>query len=317
MMKKKSVCLIGGTGFVGRHLVTRLAGNGIGCRVISRHPHRHKELEVNPGTRLIMADLNDQQALGDEFRKCDAVINLLGILNQGKGTDSFRHIHVELVDNILSACRTAGVKRLLHMSALNADESKGTSQYLRSKGEGENHAHTRGQPDIQVTSFKPSVIYGLDDSFINRFANLLRLPGPMPLACPDARFAPVYVGDVTEAFHQALSDPGTSGKHYELCGPEIYTLKELVELIAGYLGKTAPIIGLPDRAARIQASILEWVPGKPFTRDNYLSLQTPSICQEDGLGQLGINPTHLAAVLPAILGQSTSRGRIASLRRPG
>jgi len=314
-MTYNSVCLIGGTGFVGRHLVSRLAGQGIDCRIISRNPHRYRGLEVNPGARLVKADLGDQQALVHQFSQCDAVINLLGILNQGKGNNSFRHIHVEMVDNILTACRTAGVRRLLHMSALNADESKGTSQYLRSKGEGENHAHTRGQPDIRGTSFKPSVIYGLDDSFINRFANLLRLPGPLPLACPGARFAPVYVGDVTEAIHHALSDTDTFGRHYELCGPEIYTLKELVELIAGYLGKTGPIIGLTDRAAKVQAAILEWIPGKPFTRDNYLSLQTPSICQEDGLEKLGISPTHLAAALPAILGQATSRGRIDRLRR--
>jgi uncharacterized protein YbjT (DUF2867 family) len=181
----------------------------------------------------------------------------------------------------------------LHMSALNADQSSGASQYLRSKGEGENRAHTLRKPGIAVTSFRPSVIFGPDDSFLNRFAGLLRIPGPLPLACPDAQLSPVYVGDVAAAFANALQDRSTFGKHFELCGPKTYTLEQLVRFIARCNGRRKYIIRLPDWASRLQASILQYVPGKPFTPDNYLSLQVPSVCRQNGLAALGVTPMSL------------------------
>jgi NADH dehydrogenase len=202
------------------------------------------------------------------------------------------------------------------MSALNADAAAGTSQYLRTKGEGENLAHTRGQPDIAVTSFRPSVIFGRDDSFINRFAALLRIPGPMPLACPDARFAPVYVVDVARAFVDSLAARETFGKRYELCGPQSYRLEELVRYIAGELGGHKWILRMSDGASRLQARVLEHVPGKPFTMDNYLSMQQDSVCHDDGLGRLGIEATHLESVVPQFLRQESPRGRLDALRRP-
>ncbi len=313
-MKINRVCLVGGSGFVGRHLVARLAARGIRCRVLSRHPQRHAGLRTAIGSELRAVDVFDKASLQGAITGCQAVVNLVGILNERRPHD-FRRLHVELVDNLVEATRAAGARRLLHMSALNADEAAGASLYLRTKGAGENRAHTLGQPDIAVTSFRPSVIFGPDDSFINRFATLLRLPGPLPLACPGARLAPVYVEDVAEAFCRALEDPAAFGRHYELCGPREYSLREIVEYLAGILGLHKEVIPLPDWAARLQARILGQLPGRPFTMDNYLSLQVPSVCREAGLAALGITPTHLEAVVPAMLAAETPRGRLDRLRR--
>lgn len=300
-MSVNRVCLVGGSGFVGRHLCHQLAAEDIACRVLTRHPHRHRQLLTTPGLELRQVDVFDRAALAAALRDCDAVINLVGILNPG-GDTGFQRAHVDLVANILTAAADAGVSRMLHMSALQADASEGSSAYLRSKGAGEALAHREGNAvGIAVTSFRPSVIFGPDDSFINRFASLLRLPGPMPLACPEARFAPVYVGDVARAFCKALRDPASVDQHYDLCGPEQYTLQEIVAYIARQLGMRKTILPLPDWASRLQARLLQFAPGKPFTPDNYRSLQTPSVCHCNRLAELGIRPTPMDAVVPGYL----------------
>lgn len=290
-MKIKRIALIGGTGFVGRHLTPHLRNRGYQCRVITRHAHRHSELRTV--AQVVEADIFDRQQLTAALHGCEAAVHLVGILNEHGSRRSFRRMHVELVENVVASCHAAKVVRLLHMSALNADQGSGSSAYLRTKGEGENRAHTLGKPNIAVTSFRPSVIFGPDDSFLNRFASLLRIPGPLPLACPDAKLAPVYVGDVAAAFANALEEPRTFGRHYELCGPKTYTLEQLVRFIAHHTGRRKRIIRLPDWASRLQASILQYAPGKPFTPDNYLSLRTPSVCRVDGLAALGVAPTSL------------------------
>lgn len=289
-MRIERIALIGGSGFVGRHLTRQLHNNGYACRVITRHAHRHRDLQ--PVAQLVETNPFDKQALTASLADCHAVVHLVGILNAERKQD-FRRVHVELVENVVTACHAAGVKRFLHMSALNADQASGSSQYLRSKGEGENRAHTLGRPQMAVTSFRPSVIFGPDDSFLNRFAQLLRIPGPLPLACPDAQMSPTYVGDVAQAFVNAVEDPTTFGQRYDLCGPRSYTLKQLVRFIADQTGRRKLIIGLPDWASRLQAAILQFAPGKPFTPDNYQSLQTPSVCKQNGFAQLGIEPISL------------------------
>ncbi|OOZ37201.1 complex I NDUFA9 subunit family protein [Solemya velesiana gill symbiont] len=309
-MKSNKVCILGGTGFVGRHLAATLSANEVKCVIPSRHPQRHRNLQVAGQAELIQANPFDQQELEPLLEGCDAAVNLAGILNESGDKRSFKRIHIELTDTLVNACKAAGVRRLLHMSALNANEANGPSIYLKTKGEAENRAHTLGQPQIKITSFRPSVIFGEDDSFINRFASLLQMaPGPFPLACPNARFAPVYVGDVVQAMYNALDDPSTWGKHYDLCGPGTYTLKELVEYTAQTLGIHKWIVGLSPGLSALQARMLGLVPGKPFTYDNYLSMQVDSVCSEDGLGQLGIEATRLESVVPYFLGQRSERLR--------
>jgi NADH dehydrogenase len=312
-MKIQRIALIGGSGFVGRHLTRRLRNCGYQCRVITRHAQRAKELATV--AEVVETDIFDLNGLTATLQGCDAVVHLVGILNSDGKKRSFRRMHVELVENVVAACHAAKVVRLLHMSALNADQASGGSLYLRSKGEGENHAHTRGKPGIAVTSFRPSVIFGPDDSFLNRFALLMKIPGPLPLACPDAQLAPVYVGDVAAAFANALDDRRTFGKHYELCGPESYTLEQIVRFVARHTGQHKLIVRLPDWAARLEASILQYFPGKPFTPDNYLSLQTASVCSEEGLTALGVNPTSLQNAGVRCLTRADKNRRRNALRR--
>lgn len=298
-MTNHRICILGGTGFVGHHLVTRLAAAGYPCRVLARRPEWHRDLSLVPGTELRWSEGFETDTLKEQLEGCTAVVNLAGILNEGGGR-TFQQVHVELVERILDAAQAVEVPRYLHMSALHAQVTQGTSRYLRTKGAGEDLAHAR--TGMQVTSFRPSVIFGPNDGFFNRFAALLKLtPGVFPLACPDARFAPVYVGDVTAAMVKALADPGCVGKRYDLCGPRIYRLDELVEYTAGLISRGRLVIGLPDFAARLQARIFQLLPGKPFTMDNYLSLQTDSVCEHNGLTELGIQPQAVEAVVPGYL----------------
>jgi NADH dehydrogenase len=312
-MKIQRIALIGGSGFVGRHLTRRLRNRGYQCRIITRHAYRHRDLRTV--AEVVEADPFDLGQLTAALEGCDAAVHLIGILNSDGKKRSFRRMHVELVEHVVTACHAAKLVRLLHMSALNADQSRGSSHYLRSKGEGENRAHTLGQPGMAVTSFRPSVIFGPDDSFLNRFAALMNIPGPLPLACPDASLSPVYVGDVAEAFANALEDRQTFGRRYELCGPESYTLEQLVRFVARHTGHRKLIIRLPDWASRLQASILQYFPGKPFTPDNYDSLRTASVCNEDGLVALGVTPTSMENAGVRFLHKTDKNQRLNSLRQ--
>ena len=303
-MKQKQACIFGGTGFVGRHLAQRLNDAGYHCVLPTRRPHRHRDLKLYPGIELRPVDDLSVDTLAACLHRCDLVVNLVGILNE-EGNASFQRVHVELVRRIVAAASRAGVPRLLHMSALNANAASGSSAYLRSKGEGEDIAHADGAAaGLIVTSLRASVIFGRGDSFFNRFAQLLGLaPGILPLACPDARFAPVWVGDVTEAMARASSDERAAGRRYDLCGPRIFTLAQLVEYTAQRIGKRLLLAHLNDTASKLQARLFERLPGKPFTLDNYHSMQTPSICGEhNGLLELGIHPTDIEAIVPGYLG---------------
>ena len=295
-MNIKKICVLGGTGFVGQHLVARLANRGYTVRVPTRHPQRHREIAVLPGAELVSGNIHEPQVLQEQLAGCDAVINLAGILHE-YANQGFRTVHAELPSKIVDACRATGIKRLLHMSALNADAAKGPSQYLLTKGEGEQMVLQA--KDLAVTVFKPSIIFGPDDNFYNQFANLLKFSRVLPLACPNSRFAPVYVGDVAQAFETALENDATIGQSYELCGPRIYTFKDLVEDIARMLGKKRLVAGLPDSMARLQAKIFGMLPVKIFTTDNYLSLQVDSVCSCNGLEALGITPHSVEGIMPA------------------
>lgn len=300
-MKIETVTLLGGTGFVGHNLAAALSNAGYNLRILARRPERHRDLRVLQNCRVVPLQACSTESLSEEFEQTDAVINLVGILNES-GSGSFEELHVKLAEKVIEACLRSKTSRLLHMSALNASESRNASNYLHTKGKGENRVHTLSAGAVKVTSFRPSVIFGPGDSFINRFAQLLQIPGPMPLACPGSTFAPVYIGDVVSAFVSSLENKETFGKRYELCGPRVFTLKEIVEYIIWHKGIHKPVIGLGDGMSKLQARILGKVPGKPFTMDNYRSLQVPSVCNEDGLAQLGIKATDMDAIVPRMLG---------------
>lgn len=311
-MRAQRVCILGGTGFVGRHLIYRLAEHGYQMRVPTRRYERHRDLLVLPTLDLVQADIHDPKALIQLFAGCEAVVNLAGILNEkGHNGRGFYHAHVELAHKIAAACHKQNIKRLLHMSALNADARNGPSFYLRSKGQAEDFLHNTR--DLHVTSFRPSVIFGPEDSFFNRFAKLLKIaPRLFPLACPRVRFAPVYVDDVARAFVHALQDRHSFGQHYDLCGPHVYTLKQLVEYTASVIGVRRRVIGLSDFLSRWQAHIFEYLPGKPFSWDNYQSLRVDSVCH--GSFPFGLQPTALEAIVPGYLTHRTAHSRYPAYR---
>ena len=288
---------MGGTGFVGSHLCAELVKRGHQVKALTRQRERHRELLVLPSLELNQADIHNESDLKQHFENCDVVINLVGILNEkGRDGSGFHIAHVELARKIITMCSTCKVPRLLHMSALNASVDE-KSFYLRTKGEAENYVHTFAVHNIAVTSFRPSVIFGAADSFINRFANILKsTPLIFPLACADTKLAPVYVDDVIQEMANAITDKQTFGQRINLCGPKQYSLKELVKYVANMSNLRRAIFGLPNWASKLQANILEFMPGKPFSIDNYRSLQKDSVCPD-----ASPCPTALESIVPGYL----------------
>lgn len=321
-MNIQRLCILGGSGFVGRHLCAKLVQAGYQVRVLTHRRGTANTLLVLPGIEVVEANIHDPVALQRYFQGCEAVVNLAGILNEKRrGGRRFEDVHVRLPQLIVEACRATGIRRLLHMSALKADAAHGPSRYLRSKGAGEDLVHAA--PGLQVTSFQPSVIFGPDDAFFNRFARLIKLaPGLFPLACAEARFAPVYVEDVATAFVRALENPQTYGQRYELCGPKSYTLQQLVEYVAELTGRKTRVIPLGNRLSWWQGLLMEHLPGQPFSRDNFLSTRCNSLCKSAFPEVFQLTPTPVEAVVPTYLGARDhntrlSRYRIEAGRQPG
>lgn len=299
MRKIKTIVVLGGTGFVGRELLTQLSAAGYQCRVPTRSLKQHSDLDT-PNVTLVQANVHKLAELRDVLNGCDAVINLVGVLHDSKKSGmSFASAHVELTQNIINICTELGIARYLHMSSINADLAA-PSQYLRSKGRAQDNVLAS---QLNFTIFQPSVIFGPGDSFINRFAQLLKIPNPLFfLPKPEARFAPVAVSDVARAFVDSLENETTFGQTYTCCGPSEYTMRELIELIAKTLGRRRKIIGLNDSLSQLTASILGVMPGKPFTKDNFLSMQVDSVCKNNGLLKLGIHPVSLEQKIDKVLG---------------
>jgi uncharacterized protein YbjT (DUF2867 family) len=300
-MIHRKICILGGSGFVGRRIAARLVDPRYKVLVPTRHYGRHRDLTVMPTVRLMEGDVHDPAFLRRAFHGMDAVVNLVGILNErGRSGRGFTRAHAELSAKVVEACHQSGVRRLLHMSALNASRDA-PSHYLRSKAAGEDTVHRAANADFHVTSFRPSVIFGSHDSFTNRFARLLKLAPVFPLACPGSRFQPVYVEDVARAFVESLDLYKTFGQRYSLCGPKVYTLREIVEYLARVMQLRRRVIGLNDTLSHMQAMLLELFPGKPFSLDNYRSLKADSVCREGFPDVFGVAPTPLEEVVPSYL----------------
>jgi len=318
-MKHNSVLVVGGSGFLGRHLVAALAARGVKVIVPTRRRERAKHLILLPTVEVVEADIFAPGVLERLAAGRQAVVNLVGILHGRRGRPDergpndygpdFARMHVELPQALIAACRASGARRLLHVSAIGASPAA-PSEYLRSKAFGEQAV--LASDDLDVTVFRPSIVFGPEDRFLNSFAALLKLLPGMAVPCPDARFQPVYVGDVARAMVAALDEPQTRGKVYELCGPQAYTMKQLVEYVCAATGRRRIIVGLSDRLSYLQARLMEWTPGPLMTRDNYYSMQVPSVCT--GSFPFGIQPQPLEAVAPAYLAPSGSRERYPQLR---
>ncbi len=311
-MANGSVLVLGGSGFVGRHVVNRLVQLGMKVVVPTRRRENARHLILLPTVDVQDADIHDPPTLARLAARASAVVNLVGILNE-KGRDSFARVHTELAAKVVAACRSAGVRRLLQMSSLNADP-QGPSHYQRSKGDAEAAIVASG---LDWTIFEASVIFGREDRFLNLFASLMRHLPVMPLARAHTRFQPVYVGDVAHCVAHALADDATIGQRYPLCGPDVYTLRELVAYVGRLTGHERPIVELPEWAGRLQARFLELMPGTPMSRDNLASMEVDSVCNCDFPAVFGIAPTALAAIAPTYLGAAAARSTYDAYRSQG
>jgi len=307
-----SVCLVGGSGFVGRSVADHLCERGLRVRVLTRSRPRAMPIAVLPTVEIEVLDPHRPDALASAFDGMDAVVNLVGILHEGAGR-TFRACHVELPRKIVHACHAAGVQHLVHMSALGASPT-GPSDYQRSKGEGEG-AVRAAAGTLPVTIFRPSVIFGEGDGFVNLFATLVRWMPVIPLAGADTRFQPIWVEDVARCFAQAVGNPRCLGKTYELGGPRAYTLREIVRFVADTLGKRRVIVGLPAPLASLQASVLERLPGKLMTRDNLRSMSADNVCAAGFPEDFGFRPASMESVVPGYLADAApARARYSRFR---
>ncbi|MCZ8292044.1 MAG: complex I NDUFA9 subunit family protein [Hylemonella sp.] len=302
----KRVLLLGGTGFVGRHICEHLARLGWAMTVPTRRAANASAVQHLPRLTVLEADVHDEATLRQLLVGHDAVINLVAILHGDEA--AFQRTHVELPEKLARACLTTGVKRLVHISALGAEPAAtdtAPSRYLRSKSRGEAVLQQAAAQGLQLTVLRPSVIFGADDRFLNLFAALQRVFPVMPLAGAGARFQPVWVEDVARALVYCLQDTRTIGLTYELGGPSVHTLKALVQLAGRAAGVPRPVIPLPMAIGRLQALMMELAPGQPLmSRDNLDSMKVDNVLtgRVPGFAALGITPTGPAAVAPAYLG---------------
>jgi uncharacterized protein YbjT (DUF2867 family) len=305
------ILILGGTGFVGsvlcETLVRHSGGGGGRVSVPSRHSARARHLQTLPTVEVIQADVHDDAQLARLVAGRDAVVNLVAILH-GSEAD-FERVHVTLPRRLAQACLAARVPRVVHVSALGAD-AKAPSFYLRSKAAGEAALQQAG---VAPTILRPSVIFGAGDGFLNLFARVQAVAPLMPLACAGARFQPVWVGDVAEAIVRALADPACAGQTLECAGPRVYTLAELVRLAGRWSGHRRPVLALPDALGRLQARVMEWLPGETLmSLDNVRSMQVPNVASDHapGLEQLGIEATALEAIGPGMLAAGGEAARL-------
>lgn len=303
-MSIKYVGVLGGSGFVGTVLVNQLNDAGYKVKVFTRRREGAKHLILLPYVEVIECDVLDEVQLAVAVSGCDAMINLIGVLHEDRH-GGFNMMHAELPQRLATICRNEGVRRLLHMSALQAS-ADAPSAYLQSKAAGEaavlaaTSAPERADA-LQVTVFRPSVIFGRGDRFLNMFARLAKLLPVIMLARPQAKFQPIWVDDVARAFLRSLENSDTYGQSYDLCGPRIYTLRELNQYVLDTLGLQRPIVGLNDDFSYWLARVMELLPGKLITRDNLLSMQLDNVCEKGFPSVFRFQPATLESVVPDYL----------------
>ncbi len=314
----RNVLILGATGFIGRSVCEKLverSGGGDGrIRVATRRFGRARHLQLLPTVEIACGDVHDEATLARMLRDTDVVINLVAILHGSEA--EFEHVHVRLPARLAAACASAGVRRIVHVSALGA-AADAPSRYLRSKARGEQALKAAG---LDVTVLRPSVVFGERDRFLNLFATLQKVFLLMPLASADARFQPVWVDDVASAVVRSIDDPGTIGMTIECCGPRVYTLAELVRAAGIWSGSRRPVLALPAMLGRLQALVMEMLPGPSLmSRDNLDSMRVASVAsgKMPGLERLGIEPTPLEAIAPRYLGHVFGEARLEVWRARG
>jgi uncharacterized protein YbjT (DUF2867 family) len=300
----KRVTVLGGSGFVGSSLVAKLDASGYQVTVLTRRREDAKHLILLPKVHVVECDLDDKQKLKQYLEGSDVVINLIGILFESNQS-TFEKIHHQLPRRLAQLCNELGIRRLIHMSALQASKSA-PSEYLKSKAAGE-AAIGEFSKKLDVTIFRPSIIFGRGDNFFNMFASIVRLLPIIFLAKPNAKFQPIWVEDVSSCFVNAIENKRAYGKTYEIGGPEIYTLRELVEKVMLVLNKPRPIIGLNDRLSYLQGLVMECLPIKLMSRDNVKSMRVENVTSQNKAHELGVNLMPIEAIVPEYLTNDTPR----------
>ena len=306
------VLVAGGTGFIGGHVVAKLSAAGHHVIVLARRRERARHLLLLPTVRVVEADPFEPATWARYTRDVTAAINLVGTLH-AHGRNSLERVHVALPRALTAACDKAGISRILHMSALGASPDA-PSRYQRSKAAGEAVITESG---LAWTIFRPSVVFGRNDTFLNLFAKLARWFPVLPLAGANARFQPIYVGDVAACFERALDDNETIGERYSLCGPKVYTLAELVRYVAETIGHPRPVVPLGPGLSTLQARVMELLPGSLLTRDNLASMQVDNVCDGVFPARLGVVPTALEAIAPEYLAPRAQHSRFDLFRAHG
>ena len=306
----EKILLLGGTGFIGSSVAEQLIRIGMKVTIPTRMRERSRHLLTLPTAQLVEADILDPRQLDQLVAGHDAVINLVGILH-----GDFERMHVELPRTVAESCVRHGVTRLIHMSALNAAVDA-PSAYLQSRGRGEQvvRAVATRAPGLHLTVFQPSIVFGQDDRFLNMFAGLVKFSPFVPLGSPDARFQPVWVEDVARAIVTSLTLQETVGQTYPLVGPDVFTLRQLIEMVMDMSGHRRPVLPLGNGASRLQAAVFEHLPGKLITRDNVLSMSIPSVSATPFPAIFG-RAHSVAAIVPAYLTHVTGRARYNVLRQ--
>lgn len=310
-MTIRQVLVLGATGFVGQAVCARLAARQLRIRALTRDAAKARPLTVLPALEAMAGTPHDDATLRRAMAGVDAVINLVGILHE-RGHDTFERAHVELPRRVAQLCRDTGVKRLVHMSALKADR-EGPSAYLRSRGRGEEAALSAfGRAGLTI--LRPSVIFGAGDRFVNLFAGMAQLAPVIPLAGAYARFQPVWVEDVARALVDCLEEERTHGQAYALCGPDVFTLAEIVSFATRASGLRRWVLPLPGPLATLQAYVMEKLPGPLMTRDNLRSMSVDNVCECGWPGVFAFAPSRMESVVPAYLSPGVPRDRYASRR---
>ena len=308
----KKILILGGTGFVGRHLCEKLAGGDYRTTVLTRRRSNANHLQMLPMVDVLEGSAYDATVLTPLLASHDAVVNLVAILHGNEA--GFDKAHVQLPQTLVEACLAAGQRRIIHVSSLGADLNA-PSMYQRSKARGEAVLLGSG---LDISVLRPSVIFGAEDKFLNTFATLQKVFPFIPLAGSTAKFQPVWVEDVASGLVKCIEDRATIGQTYEACGPEVFTLKQLVQLAGQYSGHDKPVVGLPDALARIQAALMELAPGEPImSRDNLDAMKVDNISGGllPGLKDLGITPSAASAIVPFYLGAKGLRSGLTAKRK--
>lgn len=318
----RNICVIGGAGFVGSSIVSKLDAAGYQVKVLTRHRERAKHLILLPNVQVQTCDIHNDIALRNSLQGSDAVINLVGILHETR-KNTFESVHHQLPKRLVKLCNDLNIDRFIHMSALGASE-QAPSAYLRSKAHGE-VALSQFKGNVDITTFKPSVIFGRGDSFISLFASLIKFLPVIFLAKPEAKFQPIWVEDVASVFVNSIHNADTYANSYDLVGPKVYSLRELVQKTMQVIGKKRFIIGLSDKLSYLQAWFMEWLPVKLMTRDNVRSMEVDSISKEVMAKEIMISLMPLEVVMPEYIMNKTPRaaydqfrtaaGRVINARR--